>query len=364
MCVRIVALLSVLVTATLPGQVRDAGARMEKLGDGVYAIIHDDAVHDWPSGAVDWPHGNTGVVIGDAGVLVIDSDYYPSRARADIALIRSVTDKPIRYLVNTHWHGDHTHGNGVYRELIPGLTIVGATPNRHFIELNLVRYQRTAATTKPATLSRLERTLASGTDSSGKPLTAEQRQRLQRAIDEKKTEIAELAAVKVAPPTLLFDRELTLDLGNRVVELRNWGRANSPADVTIYLPAERILFTGDMLVAPVPYVFGAWPVPWIEVLRQIKEIPVTALVPGHGQVMRDHRYTTQVLELLETARSRVETLVRAGKTVAEIPRLVDLSDWRARFVAEGDVSAAVYWQASIIDGMLERMYQCVVGYRC
>jgi glyoxylase-like metal-dependent hydrolase (beta-lactamase superfamily II) len=297
-------------------------------------------------------------------VLVIDSDYYPSRARADIALIRSVTDKPIRYLVNTHWHGDHTHGNGVYRELVPDLTIVGAAPNRHFIDLNLTRYQRVAAMSKPATLARLEKTLASGTDSSGKPLTQDQRQLLQRVIVEKKTEIAELASVKVAPPTMLFDRELTLDLGNRAVVLRNWDRANSPADVTIYLPAERILFTGDMLVAPVPYVFGAWPVPWIDVLRQIEAIPVTALVPGHGPVMRDHRYTKQVRELLETARSRVEALVREGKSAADMPKLVDLSDWRGRFVTEGDVTAAEYWQASIIEGMLERMYQCVVGYRC
>src|SRR4030042_279565 len=86
----------------------DSGARMERVADGVYAIIHRDATREWPSGATDWPHGNTGVVIGDAGILVVDATFYPSRARADIALIRRLSDRPVRYLVNTHGHGAPT----------------------------------------------------------------------------------------------------------------------------------------------------------------------------------------------------------------------------------------------------------------
>lgn len=70
---------------------KDEGARVEQVADGVYVILHDNATEDWP-------HGNTGVVIGETGVLVVDSTYLPSRARADIALIRKLTDKPVRYL--------------------------------------------------------------------------------------------------------------------------------------------------------------------------------------------------------------------------------------------------------------------------
>jgi len=82
-------------------QARDAGARMERVAEGVFAIIHNDATDEWP-------HGNTGVVVTDSGVLVVDATYLPSRAKADIALIRSVTRQPVRYLVYTHWHFDHT----------------------------------------------------------------------------------------------------------------------------------------------------------------------------------------------------------------------------------------------------------------
>jgi glyoxylase-like metal-dependent hydrolase (beta-lactamase superfamily II) len=306
--------------ALLPLQARDSSARVEKIAEGVYAIIHADATHDWPSGAVNWPHGNTGVVIGSDGVLVIDATYYPSRARADIALIRSLTSKPVRYLLNTHWHGDHTHGNADYLDAFPGLSIVGPRPNAEFIALNQARVlggARAPRSAKRTELARLEAARAAGKDSTGQAF-APSSLLLEQAVSEAKSELAELTAIRIAPPTLLFDRELQLDLGGRVVVLRNWDRANSPADATAYLPAERVLFTGDIVVHPVPYVFGAYPGPWVPVLRQLEAIPVSALVPGHGPVLVDHAYTRQVRELLEGAMSEVAALVRQGKTLQEV----------------------------------------------
>src|SRR5688500_1303955 len=97
-------LLAALWGGSASAQGRDAGARIERVADGVYAIIHENATEEWP-------HGNTGVVIGDGGVLVIDAAYLPSRAKADIALIRSVTKLPVRWLVMSHWHFDHNNGN-------------------------------------------------------------------------------------------------------------------------------------------------------------------------------------------------------------------------------------------------------------
>ena len=346
---------------------RDSGARVERIADGVYAILHDDAVFDWPDGVTDWPHGNTGVIVGDDGVLVVDATYYPSRARADIALIRTLTDKPVRWLVNTHWHGDHTHGNGVYRDMFPGLVIVGQRRNAEYIAINQARYPKNA--TAPGSpqrmqLARLEGWLASGKDSAGRALTAAEKSSLDRNIREHRTQLAELAAVQVAPPTLLFDQEMTISLGRRRVELRNMDRANSPADITVYLPAERILFTGDILVWPVPYAMGSHPVPWIGVLREIEATPIAAMVPGHGPVMRDHAYTRQVRELLEAATSRVAAQLRDGKSLEQVQASVRLDDLEPRFVTKGDANAKAYWDYSIQNTLIERSYQCVIGSRC
>src|SRR5215207_3151527 len=95
----------------------DDGARMTRLTDSVYVIEHDDATDEWP-------HGNTGVIVGRSGVFVIDSCYLPSRARADIALIRRITDKPVRFLVTTHWHFDHNNGAIAHRQAFPEVTLI------------------------------------------------------------------------------------------------------------------------------------------------------------------------------------------------------------------------------------------------
>lgn len=359
--------LAVALAVLPPAQAKDSSARVEKLAEGVYAIIHADATHDWPSGAVNWPHGNTGVVIGSNAVLVVDATYYPSRARADIALIRSLTNKPVRYLVNTHWHGDHTHGNSEYQDAFPGLTIVGARPNADFIGLNQARVMelaRAPQSAKRAELARLEAARTAGKDSAGRALTASERGSLDRAISEAQTELTELAAIRVAPPTLLFDEEMRLDLGGKQVVLHDWGRANSPADVTVYLPTEQVLFTGDILVHPVPYVFGAYPGPWIPVLRRVEAIPVAALVPGHGPVLHDHAYTRQVRELLEAAVAEVTALLRHGKTLQEVQATVTLDAYRSRFVSGSDPTPPAVWDQSIRAGLIERTYQCVIGSRC
>ena len=153
---------------------RDSTARVERLADGVYAIIHDDATDQWP-------HGNTGVVVSDDGVLVVDATYLPSRARGDIALIRRLTDRPVRYLVNTHWHMDHTHGNEAYRDAFPGVTIVTERRTREFSELNTrywSRYSTAPDSPRRQALRELEDELARGADSTGKAHTAEDKRRL------------------------------------------------------------------------------------------------------------------------------------------------------------------------------------------
>lgn len=90
---------------------------------GVYMIRHKDA----PNGI---PNGNTEVIIGEREVLVVDSCYLASEAKQDIAQIRAWTDKPVRYLVNTHWHNDHTMGNTTYAAAFPDVSIVAHSETR------------------------------------------------------------------------------------------------------------------------------------------------------------------------------------------------------------------------------------------
>jgi glyoxylase-like metal-dependent hydrolase (beta-lactamase superfamily II) len=102
-----------------------------------------------------------------------------------------------------------------------------------------------------------------------------------------------------------------------------------------------VLFTGDILVqSPLPYSGASWPVPWIDVLRRLETIPVEAVVPGHGPVLRDHDYTRQVRALMEAVTSRVDSLARRGLTLDRIQAVIDLDDVRR---------AVPVWQGTELD---------------
>jgi glyoxylase-like metal-dependent hydrolase (beta-lactamase superfamily II) len=350
-------LLGGLVAAPLSAQIRDDGARMERVADGVYVIIHDNATDEWP-------HGNTGVIVGQDAVAVIDATYLPSRARADIALIRRITPKPVRYLIYTHWHFDHNNGGIAYREAFPDVAIVSQRDNARFIELNGIWWSKMSIqpdSKKRAGLAQMEQDVARGADSSGRALTPEERTMHQGHIRQRRAELEELKMLKVVTPDLLFDGVLTLPLGRRVLELRDRGKANSPHDVTIWLPQDRVLFSGDILVEdPYPYTGASWPVPWAGVLRDLEAIPIAVLVPGHGPVMRDHRYTQLVREMMEAVTARVDSAARRGFTLEQVQDSVTLEDLRTRFPVDDPEAHGDEWR-TIVRVLVERAWRGVRG---
>jgi glyoxylase-like metal-dependent hydrolase (beta-lactamase superfamily II) len=298
-------------------------------------ILHDDATDEWP-------HGNTGVIVGRTGVFVIDSCYLPSRAKADIALIRKVTPLPVRFLMTTHWHFDHNNGAVAYRDAFPGVTLVAERNTARWIELNQAYWKAlSTASDSPRreSLAKLEGELAKGAGEDGRPFDAPARAKRTDVIARRKAELAELAALEIVAPTQLFDGRLSLDFEGTPIEIENRGPANSPDDSTIWLPRERILFAGDILVkSPLPYVGASWPVHWSRVAHDLEDLPAAFVVPGHGPVMTDHAYTRAIEDLLDTALARVEALVRKGRSLAQVQDELNLDDVRARVPDWGTAS--------------------------
>jgi glyoxylase-like metal-dependent hydrolase (beta-lactamase superfamily II) len=233
--------------------------------------------------------------------------------------------------------------------------VVSERETARFIDLNGTWWSRmntASGSEKRNDLKAKESELAAAMDAAA-------RRKLEQVIRQRKGELQELAALEVVPPDLVFEGGLSLDLGGRRMELRDWGRANSPHDVTVYLPEERILFTGDIVVqSPLPYSGASWPVPWIEVLRGIEATPVAALVPGHGPVQRDHAYTRQVRELLERVTSRVEAMAREGRTLEQIQATFEADDLRKGVWA--DPALDEDWKVTMTT-LIERAWRGVRG---
>jgi glyoxylase-like metal-dependent hydrolase (beta-lactamase superfamily II) len=180
-------------------------------------------------------------------------------------------------------------------------------------------------------------------------------------IRQRRAELEELKTLEVVTPDLLFDGALTLPLGRRVLELRDRGKANSPHDVTIYLPKDSVLFTGDIVVqSPLPYVGASWPVPWIEVLRQLEALPMAAVVPGHGPVMRDWGYARQVRRMLEAATSRTAAMALQGRTLVQIQDSLSLEDIRRATPVWTGGALDADWQENV-RALVERAWRGVRG---
>ena len=313
-----------------------------KVAEGVYVIRHPDAPDTFPQ-------GNTTVIIGEAEVLVVDSCYMPSSAREDIAQIRQWTNKPVRYLVNTHWHYDHTMGNGVYAEAFPGIIIIAQVETRKQIAgYNPGWFERF-----PTRAGVFRQRLESGKDSNGKPLTEADRKELATAIAGVEPVQKEFKALVDRLPNMTFDNELNIDLGNREVQLKHLGRGNTAGDTIIYLPAEKILVAGDLLDHPVPYLGGGYPSELVKTLRQMSQLDAQTIVPGHGEVLRGDygkAYLNQVIDFVQTvvaAVSRQVHKVGNGPRNLEVVREalkkeIDFNAWRQRFAGDDEDNRALF----------------------
>ena len=294
---------------SLGDSVNTSQRTVTKLADGIYEIWHKDA----PSG---FPQSNTVVIIGDTEVLVVDSCYLPSSAREDIAQIRQWTDKPVRYLLNTHRHGDHNFGNVAYAEAFPGIAIIAQTETAK----DMARLEPITLAEYPQVITIIEKDLETGKHLDGSPLTENDRRDLKNAKDGINAVWVEFRNLKPKFPNVTFDHELDVDLGNRQVQLKYLGRGNTAGDAIAYLPKEKILITGDLVDHPVPYLGHGFPVEQIVTLKKMLELDADTIVPGHGDVLHDKTYVQQEIEFLEVVVAAVSDEI--GRSSADpMPKL-------------------------------------------
>jgi glyoxylase-like metal-dependent hydrolase (beta-lactamase superfamily II) len=226
-------------------------------------------------------HCNNAWVVFEDYVLVVDANF-PSGALAVLPKIRASTDKPIRYVFDTHHHGDHAYGNQVWIEN-------GATPVGH--------------TGVVEEMKRVETGLFGGKPGRWEGI-AEQRQ--------------DVRASRLRPPTLLFSKELAFDDGKRRVELLHLGIGHTSGDAVAWLPNERILMMGDLCVnGPYNFVGDGDIEKWIRTLDAARKLGPNVVIPGHGP-----RGTADLLEEQRTyfvqLRSVVGRMVQQGATPEQL----------------------------------------------
>jgi glyoxylase-like metal-dependent hydrolase (beta-lactamase superfamily II) len=236
-------------------------ATVEPLADGVYALITGG-------------DPNTGFIIGEKAVMVVDARATPALARETVAAIRQHTDKPIEYLVLTHYHA--------VRAL--GASGIGAH--------HIVAHRGTRDLIRERGQADFE---------------SEARRFPRLFLD-----IASIPGL--THPDIIYDDALTVDLGGREVELRWLGRAHTEGDTAVWLPKERVLFAGDLVEASAaPYCGDAYILDWPATLANVRALGAEAVVPGRGPAVRGEAVGRAIEEtqayltiLRDTVRAAVE----------------------------------------------------------
>jgi glyoxylase-like metal-dependent hydrolase (beta-lactamase superfamily II) len=163
-------------------------------------------------------------------------------------------------------------------------------------------------------------------------------------------------------PTLLVTRELTLYRGERTIEIRHITRGNTAGDLVVWLPKERVVITGDLVVYPTPYVFDSYIGDWVTSLDSLKALDAAVLIPGHGPVLRDYRYVDMVSRALRAVQGQVGAAVARGLELDSIRKVVKLDSLRAEFVGNDRVSRFP-WGYSFLGPAIARAYEEAKGTR-
>ncbi len=262
------------------------------------------------------------IEIGDKA-LVVDSHLSPSAAREAARLIAAVTgNKPVRYLVNTHWHPDHVQGNSTYSATFPGvIDIVSHINTRRDIiglELPFLKDQKIAL---PKQIAQMKSQLAAGMID-GKPLTAEQKRRLESQLSQTEALLREIDKLEITLPNLTLDRSMTLHAGEREVRILYFGRGHTEGDVVVFLPREKVLVTGDLLTNSIPFMRDAYPLEWSATLADVETLDYTYTIPGHGDVQQGKERIQMLRAFLDDVTAAVRRAIMEGKTLDDAKKSV------------------------------------------
>src|SRR3977135_1867372 len=282
---------------------------IKPVADGVYAAIARHAYKINCNAAI--------IFLGDS-VLVVDTHSKPSAARALIEQIKKLTPKPVKYVVNTHFHWDHYQGNEAYPSSWPaGVEIISSEATRQNIQRIGIPRIKNEIVTMPQEIANLKKDLE-------KNATAEQKKPIQENLRQAEAYFAELKLMQVTLPTMTFDRSLILRRGPRTVEILWLGRAHTDGDVFVFLPNEKVIVTGDALHGWTPYMGDSYPYDWINTLDVAEKLDFDYVIAGHGDVMRDKQtfelwkqYFRDLLEQTAAAYADGATLDQAKKRVSD-----------------------------------------------
>ncbi|MEX0738315.1 MAG: MBL fold metallo-hydrolase [Pseudohongiella sp.] len=275
---------SVFTLVSLSSAQDDAPAGIIETRSHVFTPVADGIYHVTPTGAVNLM-SHAMLIEGEHDLLVVDSHVSPNAGMALIDAIKSVSAKPVRYLINTHYHFDHAHGNQVFPQ---DVEIIGHRYTRDKLsgELGNVLEESTFISFTegvPGQIEQMQAQLATTENT-------DERAALQGRIAVQQAHLNSLAGIEPTPPNITIDESMSIFQavrgGGREIQITHLGRGHTGGDVVVFLPEEKIIYTGDLMVPFLPYMGDAHVDEWPDTLEHLKSFDFDTLLPGHGPMIQ------------------------------------------------------------------------------
>jgi glyoxylase-like metal-dependent hydrolase (beta-lactamase superfamily II) len=339
----LLALFLVLAAAT-SAFAQDLPFEWVEVADDVYAALKPEPLR--------FNDSNSLVIVNERDVVVVDAQAGTADVEKLIAEIDRRIGKPVRFVVNTHWHGDHTQGNAAYLDAYPRVDFIGHrtlsedVPNRagQAIDEQIQAYVDAIA--------RAEEMVSSGVGPDGEPLGAEDAEALPGRIERARVTVESLRTTRFVSPTVLVESGLTIYRGDREIRILHF-RGHTRGDLVVHLPRERVLAAGDLL-DDLPYGGHGYPAEWIESLRAIRELEFDTLVPGHGRVRRGREHFDRVLAMFEAIVAGAREAAAEGLSLERARERIDLSAHRDELVGEDEIAGRAFDE--FVPATIERAY--------
>ncbi len=309
------------------------GYEWRMIDSGIYLHTQEDPF----AGPVD---GNSIVIINDNDVVVVDTHINPAAARAVVEKIKSITNNPVSLIINTHWHDDHVNGNHTFQNAFPDAEILAHPYTAEKLSAEWREFEESRQNAyETVTVDRLLE--AANAVEADDPTRAMGIRIYAGYVGALKPELPNL---QLAFPTKLVLDPLEIQRGDRTIQVRWVGKGNTEGDLIVALPKEKIVITGDILVAPIPYAFDSPMLDWAATLEQLDTFDAETIIPGHGKPQTNTQYLNQVIDLLAAITQQVAAAAENGVAFEDLEEAIDLSKYREMFTA-GAPDAEFAWQS-------------------
>jgi len=266
---------------------------------------------------------NSAVIVNQDDVLVVDSHISPESARVLLRELKTITNKPVRVLVNTHFHYDHASGNQVFG---PPVEIIGHEFTRRRLTPDILQKGMFAELLAgmPKQLEDLKGPAAAEQDPAAKA-------RLEQQLKNQQAFSQQISETTPTPPNVTLDDRMTLFRGDREIRLLYLGRGHTGGDVVVYLPKERVLCTGDLLVNQIANLIDGHVNEWPDTLEKLKPIDFVDVIPGHGEPFKGKERIDWFQEYLRDLWKQATALHDQKVPAADAAKRVDMTAHKTRY---------------------------------